>query len=100
MSSRNIIREKANGVPVSVRPVNDRAGVKSQAEHLATYMLHGHGIGLSVAVPGQPFSPKLRALPLDGFKPLELGVLWYGTLNALENALLEEIQRRAASLKT
>ena len=37
-------------------------------------------------------------LPLDGFKPVELGALWYGELNKVEKAFLEEIQRRALNL--
>jgi DNA-binding transcriptional LysR family regulator len=72
----------------------------SSLDLICTYVLHGHGIGLSVAIPKQPFPPKLRVLSLEGFKPVELGVLWYGKLNPLDNALLEEIQRRAASLNT
>ena len=71
----------------------------SSLDLISTYVLNGYGIGLSVAVPGQPFPPRLRALPLEGFKPVELGVLWSGALNPLENTLLEEIQRRAASLR-
>jgi hypothetical protein len=37
-------------------------------------------------------------LPLDGFKPVELGVLWYGEPNSVEQAFLEELQRRASNL--
>jgi DNA-binding transcriptional LysR family regulator len=71
----------------------------SSLDVISTYVLNGHGIGLSVAVPRQPFPRALRALALEGFKPLELGALWYGELNALEKAFLEEIQRRATKLK-
>jgi DNA-binding transcriptional LysR family regulator len=65
-------------------------------EVINTYVTNGYGIGLSVAIPQQPFPRTLRALPLDGFKPIELRVLWYGEPNPLMNAFLEEIQRRAA----
>jgi DNA-binding transcriptional LysR family regulator len=71
----------------------------SSLEVINTYVLNGYGIGLSVAVPKQPFPRAMRMLPLDGFKPLELGALWYGELNSLENAFLEEVQRRASNLK-
>jgi DNA-binding transcriptional LysR family regulator len=70
----------------------------SSLEIINTYVLDGYGIGLSVAVPRQPFPRGLRTLPLEGFKPVELGALWYGEPNPVEKALLEEIQRRAADL--
>ena len=70
----------------------------SSLEIINTYVLEGYGIGLSVAVPGKPFPRGLRMLPLDGFKPVELGALWYGELNKVEKAFLEEIQRRALNL--
>ncbi len=71
----------------------------SSLEVINTYVLNGYGIGLSVAIPKQPFPRTMRMLPLDGFKPVELGALWYGELNSLENAFLEEVQRRASNLK-
>ena len=70
----------------------------SSLEAINTYVLNGYGIGLSVALPKQPFPRGLRRLPLPGFKPVELGVLWYGEPNPLEKAFLEEIQRRASEL--
>jgi DNA-binding transcriptional LysR family regulator len=70
----------------------------SSLEIINTYVLDGYGIGLSVAVPRQPFPRGLRTLPLEGFKPVELGALWYGEPNPVEKAFLEEIQRRAADL--
>jgi DNA-binding transcriptional LysR family regulator len=70
----------------------------SSLEIINTYVLEGYGIGLSVAVPRKPFPRGLRMLPLDGFKPVELGALWYGELNTVEKAVLEEIQRRASNL--
>ncbi len=70
----------------------------SSLEIISPSVLEGYGIGLSVAVPGKPFPRGLQMLPLDGFKPVELGALWYGELNTVEKAFLEEIQRRASNL--
>jgi len=70
----------------------------SSLEVINAYVRSDYGIGLSVAIPKQAFPRSLRALPLEGFKPVELGALWYGELNPVEKAFLEEIQRRAASL--
>jgi DNA-binding transcriptional LysR family regulator len=70
----------------------------SSLEVVSTYVLDGFGIGLSVAIPKQPIPRSLRMLPLDGFKPVELGALWYGEPNSVGKAFLEEIQRRASNL--
>jgi DNA-binding transcriptional LysR family regulator len=70
----------------------------SSLEVINTYVLNGYGIGLSVTIPKKPFPHTLRVLPLDGFKPVELGALWYGEPNSVEKAFLEEIQRRASNL--
>jgi len=70
----------------------------SSLDLINTYVLGGYGVGLSVAIPKQPFPRSLRMLPLDGFKPVELGVLWYGEPNSVEQAFLEELQRRASNL--
>jgi DNA-binding transcriptional LysR family regulator len=70
----------------------------SSLEIISAYVRDGYGIGLSVAIPKRPFPRGLRTLPLEGFKPVELGALWYGEPNSLEKTVLEEIQRRAAKL--
>ncbi len=72
--------------------------VASSLEVINTYVLNGYGIGLSVAIPTRPFPRSLRMLPLDGFKPVELGALWYGEPNPVGKAFLEELQRRALNL--
>jgi len=43
---------------------------------IETYVENGYGIGLSVAVPRPRRSPKIRALPLEGFLPVTLAALW------------------------
>ncbi len=70
----------------------------SSLDIINDYVLDNYGIGLSAAVPAHPFPRGLRPLPLDGFKPLELGALWYGKPDSVGMAFLEEIQRRASHL--
>lgn len=60
-----------------------------------SYVTGGHGIGLSVRAPNQKPPPKVRALELDGFPPVHLGVLWQGTLTPALETCLQEIRERA-----
>jgi DNA-binding transcriptional LysR family regulator len=65
---------------------------------IETYVGSGYGIGLSVAVPQFKLSPRIRAIPLDGFTPVTLAALWPGKLTPVIQAFLDELQRRAQSL--
>jgi DNA-binding transcriptional LysR family regulator len=65
---------------------------------IETYVAGGFGIGVSVQVPGGKLPPRVRALPLPGFAPVALGVLWRGKASALVEAFLNEIQLRARQL--
>ena len=66
---------------------------------IETYVASGLGIGLSAAIPNKTFSPKVRALPLDGFPPVIIGALWRGRRTPLLEAFLEEMKRRAEQLR-
>lgn len=70
----------------------------SSADLIETYVASGLGIGVSVAVPGQPSAPALRALPLEGFPPVTIGALWRGRKTPLLQAFLDELQLRAKNL--
>ena len=65
---------------------------------IETYVENGYGIGLSVAVPRPRLSPKIRALPLEGFLPVTLAALWPGKTSPLIQSFLDELQRRAQGL--
>jgi DNA-binding transcriptional LysR family regulator len=67
---------------------------------IETYVENGYGIGLSVAIPRYKLSPRIRALPLDGFTPVELAAFWPGKITPLIQAFLNELQLRAQALKT
>lgn len=70
----------------------------SSLELIETYVADGHGVGLSVVIPKMKHSPQVRALPLEGFAPVNFGVLWQGKPGPLGQAMLEEIQTVARSL--
>ena len=65
---------------------------------IETYVENGYGIGLSVAIPQYRLSPKMRALHLEGFAPVELAAFWPGKITPLIQAFLDELQHRARSL--
>jgi DNA-binding transcriptional LysR family regulator len=67
----------------------------SSAEMIETYVANGLGIGLSVTIPQKPLPANVRALPLAGFSPVIIGVLWRGTKTPLIKTFLDEAQRRA-----
>lgn len=60
---------------------------------LTRYVENGYGIGLTVHSPDSPLSKKVRALPLEGFPPLELYAVWQGETNVVVAAFLDEVRR-------
>ena len=70
----------------------------SSMDLVETYVAEGFGIGLSVTVPGTTLRPALRALPLPGFAPLIVAVLWQGKLPPLPAAFLDLIKARAVEI--
>jgi DNA-binding transcriptional LysR family regulator len=70
----------------------------SSADLIETYVATGLGLGVSVAIPKKPLSPKVRALPLDGFPPVAIGAMWRGRKTPLLEAFLAELQSRAKQL--
>jgi DNA-binding transcriptional LysR family regulator len=65
----------------------------SSVELITEYVANGYGLGANVALPEVVQHPRIRALPLDDFEPMELGVLWHGTPTPLIRVVLQEIQR-------
>lgn len=70
----------------------------SSLDLVETFVAHGYGIGLSVAVPNPKYPPGVRALVLHEFKPVELGMLWAGKPSPVTQAFLDEILSRAKIL--
>lgn len=70
----------------------------SSLEMIVTYVVNGCGVGITVAIPGVPSGNKVRVLPLEDFKPVEVGVLWRKEPTPLVMAFLDEIQKQAQLL--
>ena len=67
-------------------------------ELVETYAATGFGIGLTLAIPGKPLDKRLRALCLEGVKPITVAVLRHPSLPPVALALIEEMRKRAKSL--
>jgi DNA-binding transcriptional LysR family regulator len=83
----------------------DRRGVPwklaveaSSLELIDTYVAAGHGIGLSVEIPGVESAASVRRLPLTGFPAIEFGAIWSGRLGPLATRFLELVRERATEL--
>jgi DNA-binding transcriptional LysR family regulator len=63
-----------------------------------TYAANGFGIGLSLGIPGKAIDKRLRAMPVEGVKPITVAVLRHPNLPPVALALIEEMQKRAKSL--
>lgn len=72
----------------------------SSAELIEIYVAGGFGIGVSVPFPNRPLADGVRALPLEGFPPLVIGMLWRGPKSALIETFLDEGKRRAKQFAT
>lgn len=70
----------------------------SSAELIEIHVAAGFGIGVSVPLPRRQAAGGVRALPLEGFPPIAIGMLWRGPKSALIEAFLEEGKRRAGEL--
>ena len=70
----------------------------SSLELIETYVASGLGVGVSLELPGQKHSPKVRALALTGFPPVVMGALWRGKTTPLLRVFLDEIRLRARQL--
>ncbi len=64
-------------------------------ELVTCYVANGEGHGVNLAIPGAIRHRDVRALPLDGFEPMTMGLLWRGEPSALLRAAILEVQRYA-----
>jgi DNA-binding transcriptional LysR family regulator len=70
----------------------------SSTDMIEVYVAGGLGVGLSVAVPKNTLSPKVRALALPEFPPALIGALWRRKMTPLLAAFLDEAKARAHEL--
>lgn len=64
----------------------------SSLDLITQYVANGAGIGVSLDLPDVIKHREVRVLPLDGFTPLELGVLWQGEPAPLLRLTLQHMQ--------
>jgi DNA-binding transcriptional LysR family regulator len=70
----------------------------SSTDLIETYVAGGLGLGLSVAVPQKKLPENVRVLPLKGFPPVLIGVLWRSKNTPLQDAFLDMARQRAKEL--
>lgn len=98
------------GLPASSSIVrNFQAGLKKRGviwpqtaemasiDLVARYVAHGEGFGISVAIPSARRERGVRVLPLEGFKPMTMGLLWRGEPAPAVRGLIEAVRRYARS---
>ena len=71
----------------------------SSVDLVETYVASGLGIGLSVALPNKKLSANLRALTLQKFPPVRLGLMWRGKKLPLVDNFLDMARHRAKALQ-
>src|SRR6266480_1355179 len=71
----------------------------NSARLIECYVAHGYGIGLSVATPGFKTPKGIRALKLPNFPKVMIGATWTGTLSAIAQQFLAEVEHEATSLR-
>lgn len=62
-------------------------------ELVTSYVANGEGYGVNLALGGGADHPEVRALPLDDFKPMSVGLMWKGEPSELVRSALIELQR-------
>ncbi len=65
----------------------------SSLDLIPQYVANGYGYGVSVDAANLIQHAKVRSLPLAGFDPMEIAVLWQGRLTPLMQEILAEAQR-------
>ena len=64
-------------------------------EMVTSYVATGEGLGVNLAIADAIADPGVRALPLDGFAPMEIGLRWTGEMTSLLRDTILELQRYA-----
>lgn len=68
----------------------------SSLDLISQYVANGYGYGVSVDLDGIAAGPKIRSLPLKGFPPVEVVMLWQGRETPLIQAILAEAKTYVA----
>jgi DNA-binding transcriptional LysR family regulator len=64
----------------------------SSVELITRYVANGEGCGVNLSIPSVIRHRDIRALPLPGFAPMTMGVVWRGEPSDLVRAVIREVQ--------
>lgn len=64
----------------------------ASVELVTRYVASGHGCGVNLAIPPIIKHRDVRVLPLEGFEPMTMGVLWRGEPSRLLRAVIEGVR--------
>ena len=64
-------------------------------ELITRYVANGEGHGVNLGIPSVYKHRDVRALPLEGFEPMTMGVVWRGEPSPLVRAVMGEVRRYA-----
>jgi len=62
-------------------------------EMVTSYVANGEGWGVNLAIPEAIEHPEVRALPLSGFTPMEIGLRWNGEPSPLLREAILALQQ-------
>ncbi|MBL9200412.1 MAG: LysR family transcriptional regulator [Opitutaceae bacterium] len=100
------VREPLVGLPATTTVMKNfqrglkRLGVQwpqaveaTSIELVTCYVANGEGHGVNLAIPGAIEHRDVRVLPLEGFDPMTMGLLWRGEPSEPVRSAVAEIQR-------
>jgi DNA-binding transcriptional LysR family regulator len=64
----------------------------TSVELVTRYVANGDGCGVNLAIPAIIKHRNVRALPLEGFEPLTMGLMWRGEPTPLVRAVIEAVR--------
>jgi DNA-binding transcriptional LysR family regulator len=96
-SAAELWAQKKIAVPLIGQPTGTAVEATS-VELVTRYVSHGEGYGVNVAIPEVIRHRAVRALPLEGFEPMTMGILWRGDPTPLVRATIEEAKRYAQEM--
>ncbi len=64
----------------------------TSVELVTRYVANGDGCGVNLAIPAISKHRSVRALPLEGFEPLTMGLMWRGEPSPLVRAVIEAVR--------
>lgn len=79
---------------LKLRGVKWRQAVEATSVELITrYVANGEGCGVNLGIPSINKHRDVRVLPLEGFEPMTMGVVWRGEPSELVRTVIAEVQR-------